>query len=83
MTPEQAVTKWAAVAGANGWGADLPEDRMDAIREALRIRIMAHALTTLLIQKGVFTQAEFAIAQDNASDYFDAQLTTRYPKSAA
>lgn len=83
MTPDQAVTKWAAVAAANGWGANLSEDRLDVAREALRVRIAARALITLLIQKSVFTQAEFDTAQGAAADYFDAQLTTRYPKSAA
>ncbi len=81
MTPEQAVSKWAAVAAANGWGADLSEDQLDAAREAFRVRIAARALITLLIQKGVFTQAEVNTAQGAAADFFDGQLSTRYPKN--
>ncbi len=79
MTPDQVVSKWAAVAAANGWGANVSEDQLEAARETLRVRIAARALITLLIQKGVFTLAEFGTAQDAASDYFDAQLSARYP----
>jgi len=81
MTPDQAVSKWAAVAAANGWGANLSEDQVDAAREALRVRIAARVLITLLIQKGVFTLAEFGTAQDAAADYFDGKLSARYPKN--
>ncbi len=80
MTPEQTVSKWADVVASDGWGANVGEAERDLARESMRVRIAARALVTLLIQKGVFTQAEWQTAQNNGADFYDASLTTRYPR---
>lgn len=82
MTPEAAVTKWARVVVAGGWpdGTGDADQVVEVARESLRQRIAVRALVVVLIQKGVLTQADYDTAQSNAADFYDAALTTRFPK---
>lgn len=81
MTPDELVTKWAAIIAVDGWGGTPESEKHDDARENLRARVAIRALVTLLINKGVFTSAEWQTSQSNAAAHFDTVLTNRYPRS--